>query len=35
MVWLKIVRWFLWDPSISSTIVGATAECVGVGAASA
>ena len=29
MIWIKMVRWSLWDPSISGTTVGATIECAG------
>ena len=35
MVWIKMVRWSLWDPSISGTIARATTECVEAVAASA
>ena len=35
MVWIKMVRWSLWDPSISGTTVEATAECAEAVVASA
>ena len=34
MIWIKTVRWSLWDSSISGTTIGATAECAGAIAAS-
>ena len=35
MIWIKMVRWSLWDPSISGTTTGATVEFVEAVAASA